>query len=78
MPPSGASSHTPNPFEDWINALANRHGRIDVRLEEFSLKLPYIPESVQLNGTLSISFHMRELSDKEKEAHIAKEIRALK
>ncbi len=79
MPASGAASRSPsNPFEDLINALADRHGKVDLRLEGVSLKLPYIPESVELNGTMTISFHMRGLSDKEKEAHVAKEIRSLK
>ncbi len=79
MPASGAESRNPpNLFQDWINAMANHHGKVDVRLEGVSLKLPYIPENVELNGTMTISFHMRELSDKERDAHIAKEIRSLK
>ncbi len=79
MPAPGASSHSPaNPFEAFVSAVANRHGRVDLRLESVSLKLPYIPESVEVNGTVSISFHLRELTDREKEAHVDKEIRSLK
>jgi len=67
-----------NLFQDWMDALANHQGKVDLRMEHVSLKLPYIPESVELNGTVTISFHMRELTDKERDAHVAKEIRALK
>jgi hypothetical protein len=79
MPPATLEAqHPPNLFQDWINAMANHQGKVDVRLEGVSLKLPYIPEQVELNGTVTISFHMRELTDKERDAHVAKEIRALK
>jgi hypothetical protein len=67
-----------NPFQDWMDAMSNRHGQVDLRLEHVALKLPWIPEAVELNGTVSVTFHMRELTDKEREARVAKEIRALR
>jgi hypothetical protein len=67
-----------NPFQDWMEALANRHGQIDLHLEHIAVKLPWIPEPVEVNGTVSLTFHMRELTEKEREARIAKEIRALR
>jgi hypothetical protein len=66
-----------NPFQDWMMAMSNQRGEFDLRLEGVSLKLPFIPEPVELNGTVTISFHLRELTDKEKAARVAREVRLL-
>jgi hypothetical protein len=78
MPPSArAASPQPNPLLDMVEALSDRQGELDIRLEHLSLRLPMIPESVELNGQITISLHLRELSDKEKAARAAREIRLL-
>ncbi|MGD0257559.1 MAG: hypothetical protein ABSB90_06735 [Thermoplasmata archaeon] len=69
---------TPNPFQDWMNAMANQRGEVDLRLEGLSLRLPFMPQPIELNGTVSVSFHVRELTEKEREARAAKEIRLLR
>ncbi|MGA8275135.1 MAG: hypothetical protein WB789_07900 [Thermoplasmata archaeon] len=66
-----------NPFQDWMNAMANQRGELDLRLEGVSLRLPFLPQPIELNGTVSVSFHIRELTDKEKDARSAKEIRLM-
>jgi hypothetical protein len=76
--PSDGARAAANPFQDWMDALANRRGEVDLRLDHVALKLPWIPETVELNGTVSLTFHMRELTDKEREARAAREIRALR
>jgi hypothetical protein len=78
MPPSDRSAReAPNPFQDWMNAMANQRGELELRLEGISLRLPFLPQPIELNGTVSISFHMRELTEKEREARVAKEVRLL-
>ncbi|HTZ62385.1 MAG TPA: hypothetical protein VMC82_07090 [Thermoplasmata archaeon] len=66
-----------NLFQDFVQAIADRHGQLDIRLEHLELRLPLLKESLELNGTISVTVHMRDLTDKEKQAHVAKEIRAL-
>ncbi|MGA8303714.1 MAG: hypothetical protein WA691_04240 [Thermoplasmata archaeon] len=75
-PPPPATPET-NLFQDFVQAIADRHGQMDIRLEHLSLRLPLLKESVELNGTISVSVHMRELTDKEKQARVAKELRTL-
>jgi hypothetical protein len=77
VPPPSAAAPDSNLFQDFVQAIADRHGELDIRLEHLSLRLPMIRESLELNGTITVSVHMRELSDKEKQAHIAREIRHL-
>jgi hypothetical protein len=79
MPPvEKASRESANPFQDWMNAMSNQRGELELRLEGVSLKLPFLPQAVELNGTVMISFHIRELTDKERDARVAKEVRLLR
>lgn len=75
MPANAAEG--PNPFLDLVTALSNRHGQIDLHLEHVSLKLPFTGQSVELNGDVSVSVHLRDLSDRERTAHAAREVRRL-
>jgi len=66
-----------NMILDMVEALADRQGELDIRLEHLSLRLPMMPEALEVNGQLTVSLHLRDLSDKEKAARAAKEIRLL-
>lgn len=74
--PAGGA-HNTNPFAEMLEALSNHHGQVDIRLERLSLRLPFTGTPVELNGNVSVSVHLRELSDKERSAHVAKQLRAL-
>jgi hypothetical protein len=73
-PPGGAASA--NPFLDVVEALSNRQGQVDIRLDRFSLKLPFAGE-IELSGTMTVSVHLRELSERERKAHEGRQLRAL-
>ncbi len=76
--PNAEPRESANPLQEWMDALANRHGQVELRLEHVALKLPWISEPIELNGVVSVSFHLRELTVKEREARAAKEIKALR
>ena len=62
-------------FEGLIEALADKHSQLDLNFQKVSLKLPGIQQiGVELNGIVTLSVHMRELSDQEKEAFAAKSV----
>lgn len=78
MPASAKTNRTEtNPFVGMIEALADRHGELTMRLEKVTLRIPLVPEPVELNGTLTVSMHLRHLSDQEKSARVAREVRIL-
>ncbi|MGP8076320.1 MAG: hypothetical protein ACLP8Y_06285 [Thermoplasmata archaeon] len=78
MAPTARVDRTgPNLLFDMMEALSDRQGELDIRLEHLSLRLPMLPESLELNGQITVSLHLRDLSDKEKAARSAKEIRLL-
>jgi hypothetical protein len=66
-----------NPFLEMMEALSNRHGQMDIHLDHLTLRLPFTQRTVELNGTVTVSVHLRELSDKERSAHVAKQVRTL-
>jgi hypothetical protein len=69
------SRSSSNPFHELVEALADRHGEIELRLEHVTLRFPMIPEAIELNGDVSLSVHLRHLSEDEKSAITAKEVR---
>lgn len=52
-----------------LRAMTDKHGQVDVRLKGISLTWKGTPLSLELNGTISVTAHLRDLSDKEKQAH---------
>jgi len=77
MPANAAPAETPNPFLDLMTALSNHHGQIELHLEHVSLRLPFTGQTVELNGDVSLSVHLRELSDRERAAHAARQVHRL-
>jgi hypothetical protein len=62
-------------FEGLIEALADKHSQLDLNFQKVSLRLPGMQQiGVELNGTVTLSVHMRELTDQEKEALAAKSV----
>ena len=50
-----------------MEALSNRHGQMDIHLDHVSLRLPLSQRTIEVNGTVSVSIHLRDLSEKEPE-----------
>ncbi len=76
-PNAPASAPGPNPFLEMMEALSNRHGQMDIHLDHVSLRLPLSQRTIEVNGTVSVSIHLRDLSEKERNAHVAKQVRSL-
>jgi hypothetical protein len=56
-------------FEGLIEALANKHSQLDLNFQNVSLRVPGVQQiGVELNGTLTLSVHMREMTDEERNA----------
>ena len=77
MAPPTLRTGDSNLFADLVEAISDRHGELDIRLEHLTLKLPLVPDTIELNGVITVSAHMRDLTDKENAARVSKEIRAL-
>ncbi|HKW03845.1 MAG TPA: hypothetical protein VJN71_00975 [Nitrososphaerales archaeon] len=55
-------------LEGMFEALANKHSQLDINFQKTTLKVPGVQASVELNGTISVTVHLRELTEEEKQA----------
>ncbi|HZY92733.1 MAG TPA: hypothetical protein VFG07_08210 [Thermoplasmata archaeon] len=73
---------TPQETEAFVSgllgALANKHGQMDIRLDRVSLGIPGSPLGVELNGTVSVVVHMRDLTEEERKAHVTRNMAAIR
>ncbi len=61
-----------------LSALTGKHGQVDIRLDRVSLALPGTPIALQLTGTVSVVAHLRDLTDEERKAHVARNVAAIR
>ncbi len=60
--------------EGVIGALSDKHSQLDLRLQGLTLSLGDSRLGLQLSGSVSVTVHLRDLTDAEKEAHVAANI----
>jgi len=71
------SSENKNFFEGLITALANKQSQVDLTFQKTSLRFPGTPMSMEISGTITLSVHMRELTDQERQAYASKNVATL-
>ena len=65
-------------FEGLVEALANKHSQLDLNFQNVNVRLPGMQQiGVELNGTVTVSVHLREMTDQEREALAAKTVAAV-
>lgn len=64
--------------EGIIDALSDKHSQLDVRLQDLTLALGDTRLALKLSGTVTVSVHMRDLTDAEKDAHVQANIKAIR
>ncbi len=67
----GGEAISKDMVEGIIDALTDRQSQLDIQLKGFTLSVPGTPLSLRFSGTLTVSVHLRELTDDEKAAHAA-------
>jgi hypothetical protein len=55
-------------LEGLIEALAGKHSQLDLNFQKVTMKLPGMQVGVELDGLVTISVHMRALTEEEKQA----------
>ncbi|HZW54902.1 MAG TPA: hypothetical protein VFF30_01285 [Nitrososphaerales archaeon] len=65
-------------LEGLIEALADKHSQLELNFQRVTLRVPGMQQvGVELDGTVTLSVHMRELSSEEKQALSAKNVAAM-
>jgi hypothetical protein len=61
-------------FEGLFEALADKHSQLDINLQGVNVRLPNAGVTVELNGLLTVSVHLRDLTDDERRASAARNV----
>lgn len=61
-------------FEGLIEALGDRHSQLDVNFQRTRISMPGSQVGLELNGVVTLTVHMRELTEDEKKASAEKSV----
>ena len=61
-------------LEGFVEAIADRHSQVDINLNGVTLKIPSTDLGVELNGLLTLTVHMRDLTEDEAKASAARNV----
>jgi len=74
---SNSGTMEKNLFEGLITALANKQSQVDLTFQRTSLRFPGTSISLEINGTISMVVHMRELTDEERSVLASKNVASI-
>ncbi len=63
---------------ELVDALSDKHGQIDLEVNGLTLDWKGTPLGLELNGTVSVRMHLRDLSEDEKKAHRQRNLATLR
>lgn len=61
-------------FEGMLEALSDKHSQLDLNLQGMSIKFPRIGVSVEFDGLVTLTCHVRDMTDSEKKASAARNV----
>lgn len=64
--------------EGLIEAMSDKHTQLDLRLKGLTLNLVGAPVKLEVNGTVTVSVHVRDMTNEENAALAAAHIAAAK
>ncbi len=70
----GAAEVEKSLFEGILEALSDKHSQLDINLQGMSIRLPNLGMSVEFNGLVTVTCHIRDITEDEKKASAAKNV----
>lgn len=60
--------------EGILEALSDKHSELDINLQGMSVRLPTLGIGVECNGHITLSAHVRDITDDERKASASRNI----
>jgi hypothetical protein len=60
-----------------VAAFVGKHGQVDIRFQRVAVSMSGTPFGVEVNGAVSVTVHMRDLTETERKAHVASNLAAI-
>jgi hypothetical protein len=64
-------------FGGILEALSDKHSELDIKLQGMGIRFPNIGTTVELNGHVTVTCHIRDMTEDEKKASAAKNIASM-
>ena len=61
-------------FESVLEALADKHSQLDINLQNVSVRLPNAKISVEISGLVTVTAHVRDLTEDERRASSSRNV----
>ena len=61
-------------FEGVLQALSDKHSQLEISLEGMSIRLPNLGMSLEFDGLVRVTCHIRDMTEDEKKASAAKNV----
>ena len=61
-------------FEGLIESLADKHSQLDINFQKTNIKLPGLEKTLEIDGLVTLTVHVRDLTDEEKKASSKKNV----
>jgi hypothetical protein len=61
-------------FEGILEALSDKHSQLDINLQGMTIRFPRMGMSVEPNGLLTVTCHIRSMTESEKKASAARNV----
>lgn len=60
--------------EGILEALSDKHSELDINLQGMNVRLPNLGMSVECNGHITLTAHVRDITDDEKKASASRNV----
>ena len=74
MTQSKGAEDAMNIAEGILEALSDKHSQLDINLQGMSVKFPSLGMSVECNGLVTLTAHIRDITEDEKKASASKNV----
>jgi hypothetical protein len=70
----GAAEAEKSVVEGILEALSNKHSQLDISLQGMQVRFPSIGMSIECSGLITLSAHVRDITEDEKRASASKNV----
>lgn len=70
----GAADTEKTMIEGLLEALSDKHSQLDINLQGMSIRFPSVGISVECNGLITLTSHVRDITEDEKKASASRNV----
>jgi hypothetical protein len=70
----GAADTEKTIVEGILEALSDKHSQLDINLQGMSVRFPSVGVSIECNGLITLTAHVRDITEDEKKASASRNV----